>query len=96
MTVSGVFTVSCNHGILFIIMLCYLYNISCLSTFCLVLVFSVPVVVVVGFSELVFTAGEGDGRLALTLSKTGLATFPITVEVYTEDETAVGQSTHDQ
>ena len=50
----------------------------------------------VGFSELVFTAGEGDGRLALTLSKTGLATFPITVEVYAEDETAVGQSTHDQ
>ena len=95
MTVSGVLS-----GIIvmvFYLLSCYVTCIlSCLSTFCLVLVFSVSVVVVVGFSELVFTAGEGDGRLALTLSKTGLATFPITVEVYTEDGTAVGQSTHDQ
>lgn len=46
--------------------------------------------VVVGFSQLSYTFHEGDGSVAITLGKRGTSTLPITVEYYTEEDTASG------
>ena len=47
-------------------------------------------VVVVGFSEVVYTAEEGDISLGVTLGRRGLTSLPVTLHYHTEDGTANG------
>lgn len=54
--------------------------------------FSLFLVIAIGFSKPDYTISEGSGSLVISIARRGVANIPISVEYFTEDGSATGQS----
>ena len=51
---------------------------------------SVRLGVIVGFSQLLYTVGEGDGNISVHVHKSGQNRASVTVQLSTRDDSAIG------